>query len=965
MTTTSRVPEYGEHLSQRRFSLCAEDRFWMVESGTVDVFAVKLGAATEPAGSLRHLVRVQAGQAIFAVPPRATSFELIARMGPDTNVSVYSISQDMNFSLSGERGQLLLTLVEDWIAKFATAIVSKSVPQQYRAVGSGDTVVTADEKCAVVPATSVSWIEHLEGQSFFLGEECSVIAESHVFPVTAASWIELQPNSRVCAVDAHALMREQALVASVARFHSLLIAHLERTLRAVEEDERLRRGRKAQNDLASLHFALKELASPLKGGNAVRGSQWLDTPLFKVLQAIGTHTGIQFRPHPDMLCGKAVTEPVAAIAAASGVRVRRVALKGEWWRHPDHPLLLWYDSNEQPIALLPSGRHFSLFDPRQAEAEEKLVDAATAGLFHPFAYSFYRPFSEKSIGIVDLIGFGVHGCRRELLVIALMGAFSGLLATAVPIATGVLFDSIIPGAQRSQLLLICSLLLLVGVASSMSTLARENAVLRLEGKMDFSIQSAVWDKLLKLPVRFFRDYASGDLADRSMGITQIRRLLTSTTLSSMLSGFFSVFSACLLFYYSPTLALIAVAMTAIAFLFTVAAAYAQLRLERRSWTLSGLIDGVVLEFISGVAKLRVAGAEKRAFSVWVKYFSAQKKLDRSVRRIVSSVMVFNAVYPVACLAAIFVFYQQWQSQPGNLTTGHFLAFVAAFTQFLGAVLSLGGSLISALAVVPLYERTAPILQTLPEVRGIKSDPGDLTGRIEAVHLRFRYRADTPLVIDDASFSILPGQFVAFVGPSGCGKSTLLRLLLAFDQPESGAVFYDGQDLADIDVQAVRRKMGVVLQSSTLTTGTILENIIGVTTELGADAAMEAARMAGLEEDIRRLPMGLYTHIREGGVGLSGGQRQRILIARALASRPRIMFLDEASSALDNKTQTVVGESLKSLKSTRIVIAHRLSTIVEADSILVMERGRIVEQGSYEQLIAKGGLFGELAKRQIA
>lgn len=953
--------ELSEIESHRRFSLRDIDRFWVVESGSLDLFAVEPTHNGEHSGALRHLLRLQPGQAAFAVHTPLSALELVAIAGPNAALSASSISKHVQLSLHNGGSGILVRLLEEWIANLASAIIREGLPQRYTAVSGDDKVESEESKLAILPGDKVAWIEQGSGQMLFLGREGAPVAEGgYVFPVSRAGWIECQPNTEARGVNPCTLLENGALLRGVDEFHAQLSAYLETALSATQKREKDRLRRKAQTDVTSLRFALSELASPLGAQREIGApGQVLDTPLFKAFQAIGKDLEIEFKPHPDLINGKPVSDPVAAIARASGVRLRRVALKGKWWREADHPLLV-SDTKKQPMALLPNGkRRFRVYD--STCPGEPLLDGAGAATLDPFGYGLYKPFPHKSIGVLDLMKFGLRGCRKELSWIVIMGMAAGLLALAVPVATGFIFDSLIPGAERSELLLVCSVLLVIAIASSLCMLVRGFAVLRLEGKMDSSIQAAVWDRLLALPVRFFRDYAAGDLASRSMGIAEIRRILTATTLSSILSGVFSVFSATLLFYYSPRLALIGVGLTGLAFLFTIAAAYVELRIERRSWSISGLIAGIVLEFITGVAKLRVAGAEKRAFAVWVRHFAAQKRADRSARRVSGNVQVFNAFYPAFCVAVIFMFY----GQAGGLSTGSFLAFLAAFSQFLGAVLSLGSSLVAALAVVPLYERAAPIVRTIPEAGGVRSDPGELRGRIEVTHVSFRYRPEAPLVIHDVSFAIEPGQFVAFVGPSGCGKSTMLRLLLGFDQPDSGAVYYDGQDLTGLDLQALRRRIGVVLQSSTLTTGTILENIIGVSTDLGADAALEACRMAGLEEDIRRLPMGLYTHIREGGVGLSGGQRQRILIARAIVARPRIMLFDEASSALDNKTQAIVAESLRSLKSTRIVIAHRLSTIIDADNILVMERGRIAQQGTYDQLMSQGGLFVELAKRQIA
>jgi ATP-binding cassette subfamily C protein len=300
----------------------------------------------------------------------------------------------------------------------------------------------------------------------------------------------------------------------------------------------------------------------------------------------------------------------------------------------------------------------------------------------------------------------------------------------------------------------------------------------------------------------------------------------------------------------------------------------------------------------------------------------------------------------------------------SLSTGAFLAFHAAFFQFLAAALALSSAAVSVLGIVPLFERARPILETLPETSAATAEPGSLTGHIEISHAFFRYRPDTPLVLRDLSLSVRPGEFVALVGASGCGKSTLFRLLLGFERLDSGAIHFDGRDLAGMNPQAVRRQIGVVLQNGQLQTGDIFENIAG-TRPLTIDDAWAAARLAGLEDDIRAMPMGMHTVVSEGGGGLSGGQRQRFMIARAIASRPRILLFDEATSALDNLTQAIVSRSLERLEATRIVIAHRLSTVVKADRIFVLEAGRVVESGSYAELIAREGLFAKLAQRQLA
>jgi ABC-type bacteriocin/lantibiotic exporter with double-glycine peptidase domain len=376
------------------------------------------------------------------------------------------------------------------------------------------------------------------------------------------------------------------------------------------------------------------------------------------------------------------------------------------------------------------------------------------------------------------------------------------------------------------------------------------------------------------------------------------------------------------------------------------------------------ISGLVLELVNGAPKFRVSGVEDRAFARWAAAFSTQKRTAADARRVSNILSVFHASFPVIATALLFYGMAVLsQRQADSMTTGQFLAFYAAFGQFLGAVLGISAAALTVLQAVPLYESAQPILTALPEAAGGRGDPGDLRGGIELAHVAFRYSSETPLVLRDVSVSIRPGEFVAIVGPSGSGKSTLLRLLLGFETPESGSVYFDGKDLAGLDLEAVRRQMGVVLQHGKLMIGDIFTNIIG-SAPLTLDDAWRAAEMAGLDRDIKAMPMGMHTMIAEGGGGLSGGQRQRLMIARAIVGSPRILLFDEATSALDNRTQAIVSRALESLKATRIVIAHRLSTVMHADRILVVEKGVLVQSGTYDELIRQEGPFAELARRQL-
>jgi ATP-binding cassette subfamily C protein len=440
-------------------------------------------------------------------------------------------------------------------------------------------------------------------------------------------------------------------------------------------------------------------------------------------------------------------------------------------------------------------------------------------------------------------------------------------------------------------------------------------------------------------------------------------------MSALMNALFSVFNYALLFWYSWKLALVATGITLVAVLVCAFAAWRKLAVQREMMEVEGKISGLVLQLLVGISKLRVAGAERRAFSQWAHAFAKQKAFGLRAGKVDSALDVFNAAFPV--VSSLTIFYAVLWVAKDALTDGgppfspgDFIAFNSSFGIFLSETLQMTAALMSALVVIPVFERAKPILTEKPEVDTTKLDPGAMSGKIEVDRVTFRYHPDGPAILDDVTVRIEAGEFVAIVGPSGSGKSTLLRMMLGLEVPQTGGIYYDGRDVQLLDVQKLRRKIGVVTQNAAIRAGSILANIIG-SLPLSVVDAWAAARMAGLDDDIKAMPMGMNTMLTQGGQTLSGGQRQRLMIARAIVTRPRILFFDEATSALDNRTQAIVSQSLKDLQATRVVIAHRLTTIMHADRIYVLQGGKLVQMGSYQDLAEAPGLFQDLIKRQVA
>jgi NHLM bacteriocin system ABC transporter ATP-binding protein len=504
--------------------------------------------------------------------------------------------------------------------------------------------------------------------------------------------------------------------------------------------------------------------------------------------------------------------------------------------------------------------------------------------------------------------------------------------------------------------------MLTSVVAAAFMLLENLTILRLEGRIEATLQPAVWDRLLRLPTKFFTQRSTGELASAAMGISAMRRLMAGVGPVVAQSVTIGAMNLALLFWYSPSMALAAIGMLVVIAAVFLGLGLWQVRWQRRLVVLANKLNNQAFQTLRGLPKLRVAAAENYAYAAWAAQFARSRELQQKVGRIKNLTTVMGAVYLPLCTLLMFMLLAG--PARGVMSASAFLTFNTAVTMVLTSVTQLTGAFVSAVAALPLFEEIKPVLEATPEVREASTRPGPLTGGIEARRLSFRYSDDGPLVLDDVSFEVRPGEFVAVVGPSGCGKSTLLRLLIGFDKPVSGSVLYDGQDLAALDQSAVRRQCGVVLQHAQPFTGSILDVICG-TEPYTPEEAMAAAEMAGLAEDIKRMPMGLHTIV-SGSGAISGGQRQRLMIAQALIRRPRILFFDEATSALDNDTQRTVIESTKALNATRIVIAHRLSTVLDADRVIVMENGKVAQQGPPAQLLADtGGRLHELVRRQMA
>jgi NHLM bacteriocin system ABC transporter ATP-binding protein len=939
---------------------------WLIQSGSVGVFAVTVSKGTI-IGSRRYLFTCYPQDVLLPTEPGLGQTDTQMLALALNNVELLRIDRECFERLTLSTDAVIKKGIGNWLNKLSTLVENAIVPTVKTKADYGKQIELADGQIFQPQANEVIWAKIDSGYGRWLGkEEFTITPVTGAIPLTAPMWLEADGETRLSLMSNDAMGSVDILLAGFNWLHKQLL-YLNKCKLEKERSEELQRIQsRKQLDFQVTNTALQKLASPLVPSTTKLLKD--EAPLLAAAGAVGRALGVSINPPAESEDLQRLKEPLEAISRASRLRMRQVILSDQWWQQDCGKAMVAYTrSQHRPVALLQvTPTRYELLNP---VAQTRLrVNAKVAATIDPVAYIFYRSLPECIHQDMDVIRFALFGLQKELLVILTTGIGVAFLGMIAPYSTGILIDHAIPDRNRGLLVQIGLGLLLAALFTALLSLVQRFALLRAKTTAEISAQAAIWDKLLKLPVSFFRHYTIGDLHSRVTSIEEIHRLFTNVTITKFLSGSFALLNLVFLCYYSLPLAIVAIVLALVVTIFTAVSGTILIRKIQPLLEIRGNIFGQTVQLINGIAKLKVAGAEPRAFAAWSKNYTEQIKLELSTQQVEDLVVLVNTILPTITTGILFavavtLFDQGQNTGQAGLTLGTFIAFNAAFSILINGAMDLSSALAEVIKVIPIWKRTKPILKTLPEVESNKEDPGRLIGRINIDSISFRYQKDKPFILENVGISVEPGEFIALVGSSGSGKSTLLRLLLGFEAPETGGIYYDGQDLASLDVTAVRRQMGVVLQSGKIASGSIWENLTtGARTTI--NEAWSALSLAGFAEEVQEMPMGIHTVISEGGGNLSGGQRQRLLIAKALILKPQILLFDEATSALDNKTQAIVSENLDKLKVTRIVIAHRLSTIRHADRIYVLEAGKVVQQGNFTELAEKEGLFALLMKRQI-
>lgn len=652
------------------------------------------------------------------------------------------------------------------------------------------------------------------------------------------------------------------------------------------------------------------------------------------------------------------------------MQMRLVTLVEDWYKKDSGILIGYYGAEKILAALIPNAPGDYKLVTRQHPDGIKINDEVAKKIDNS-AFECYGGFPARELKIFDLLKFIFKQCWiADYKTVIAVGLFSGLIPLVMPIVTETIFQDIIPILDREGLATVTQVTMVTSFTMASLGIVRTIAVMRITTRIDMATEAALWNRLLTLPTKFFRQFPSGELASRMGGMGVIKGLVSPEFIGGLFGFVFSFWSVFLMCYYSLKLTGVAIVVW---FVYAIITAFIYRRVigfNRKLIDAQNREAGMIQQIFAGLAKFREHGAEKQAYYLWSKVFGETWNWNLKLRWQGNYNQIIGSVQPFILTMALYYIAVYGMNEVGSngqtvqgIGYAQFIAFQAAFTSFNGTLNGIVPLVGQYFAIQPHIENFRPILKEVPESVGEKPDAGILSGAIEVSNLTFGY-VEGRDVLHDLNFKINAGENVAIVGRSGCGKSTLVRLLLGFETPKKGAIYYDGQDLSELNMPSVRTQLGVVLQNGQLMQGDIFTNIIG-TNALTQDDAWRAAEAAGIAEDIMMMPMGMQTVISEGSKNISGGQRQRILIARALVTKPSILIFDEATSALDNRTQAIVTRSLDNLKATRIIVAHRLSTIRNCDRIIVMDAGKIVEMGGFDELVAKGGIFAGLVKRQTA
>lgn len=940
--------------------------FWFIDRGSVNLFLVESKNGIEQAAP-QHLISRAEGALLPGIEPdnqdNETSLSIIAKGSPGTVLKQIPAS-----ALSEIRPTELAEEIDSWLIEITDGL-SRYVSRQPRPTALAEAGRTQTyEPCVLSVRRGVVWVSQPPpGASLFMDmidstdrapTENSIEA---AIPLTHASWLSLVEKATFTEISTEELVQQDRFIPSLSTFYRIAFT-LERLNRqlAVADDANLERARTTSRRTAEK--AARQRLFNIYDLPIDRDADADDRALVDALRIVGKHQGIEF--HIPSRSGS--TEiPVSRVDVqdASGVRARRVKLEhtSKWWYGDSNAMLAFRRDDNQPVALLPSlfGRYREV-DPVSKRSIR--IDEARASSLKDEAWLFYQPLPSGNVESEDLLRIALHGSSVDLVRLVLAGLPGGLIKLLPALALGFVAAHIVAGGSVGALYSVAVTLAGFGLLGALLHVYQSAAMMRLEGRSASRLEAAFWDRLMRLPPSVLHRQPSGDLAMSGMTFQSLRDGIQGVVADSFLSTIFLLPVFGVIFFYDTTLGLITLGFSLVALVVVLVSVMRQIAPQGRMIAAIRRVSGRLFQIIGGISKLRVENAEGSAFDIWARDYREQKRAELEVGLLDGHSKAFGTALPF--LAAGVILYAVLAQENRVIPVSDFLVVYTVFLTFQYAISRLGESLGTVAGMLPAFQQMKPILNANPENESEGDSVEYLSGDVLFDHVSFRYAPDEPLILDDVTIRARPGEFIAIAGESGAGKSTLFRLALGLERPTAGAIYYDGRDLRHLNLKQLRRKIGAVPQSVGLHPQDLWDNLVSHHENANNEEVWHAARVAEIEDEIKNMPMGMMTMVGTSGSVLSGGESQRITIARSVMGSPKIMLFDEATNWLDNENQAEVMRNLTTLTSTRVVIAHRLSTLEQADRIYVLQAGRVVQSGSFSDLMDIDGVFKDLVRRQI-
>ncbi len=936
-------------------SLRESGHVWYVEAGAIDVLAAEFESG-RMASTYKHFARLEVGQLAFSVDQSGHAMNLVAKGLQDTRLRRLTLECLLEALENGDNSIAIRPELDrqiDFWIECVSAAVSRDMdgfPATDLRLHPGPMTGTG----VAAPGRGVVWLVASGMEASFL--DLADTGHHGLVPVSRDAWIRLHGEETFDCRTTSELEGKCLLEEALPGFHEIAFdaESLNRRLLLVDEANlQVAQAARRRGEKARARTSLEALYN--SGLRSVSD----ESAMARALRMIGRKEGFEIRMP---VIAHSEEPSLADYCEASAIRKRRVRLSTSkrWWLGDSGAMLAIRREDGQPLVLLPglTGR-YRVVDPLTGESSP--ADSGTAALFRETHYLYPRLPGNGASGLKELFRTGSCGVAWDVTVLVLTGIAAGILALTPAFAVNRLVGTVAPGGNAIPALQLAAILVGIGALVALLHILRGTALMRVEGRVAARLGALIWDRLLRLNPGFFRSHTAGELTARSMVFQDVRDQVAGVTADGVLSTLFLLPAFGLLFFYDAWLGWIALLLSAAMIGVTAAFCILQIRPQRRYLETMRRLAGDTQQFLTGISKLHTTGAEDLAFAAWARQYHGHKQAEIRLSILGEHLAAFGAAVPA--LASTVLFSIVAIRGDGGVDTADFLAVFTAVMVLCMVVIMLGNAARAVAFVKPACDQVLPILESPASTRKAGGVRPVLSGRILLDQVSYAYIPGGPRVLDEVSISAKPGEFVAIVGESGAGKTTLFRLLLGLEKPESGAVYYDGRDLAQLDFGVVRRQMGVVMQDSSLRPGSVLDNIIGTDSNLGEDDAWRALEQAGVADEIRAMPMGLHTSVGENSANFSGGQSQQIRMAAALVYKPRIIFLDEPTSWLDTRSQALAMKGIEDSTSTRLVIAHRLSTIRKADQIHVLHRGRLVQTGSYDELLAAEGRFRDLALRQ--